>query len=349
MEDKKVMHLLLLLLFFTHGILYFIYPVELNNPSSFIKFIKYIIIVFFSIYFLNTIKLKELRNIIFILTISFVFYLVANNFVLEQIYFLFLIPIVITYLYINEIDKHILYKASKYIYFIISLFAYIEYTFFSAFFTKFSYGIYGYRCSSILVNPNNFGITIVFITIYLLENLKYKILKGIVLLNSIILIYFSFSKTAMVILLIYLMYKNYKFFIPIFSLLTFLLVLNNKINIDDKYTASLDARVTYNSNMYDMINNNIFFPFLNSYQYTDNIYLHIWGSFGLLGLLTYIFLIVFTVLSFLLSKMFINVLILILFLFVGYTTNYLYLWPLAYMFWGFVFYNLNIIYKVKKI
>ena len=62
-------------------------------------------------------------------------------------------------------------------------------------------------------------------------------------------------------------------------------------------------------------------------------YLHLWGSFGLSTLVLFTLFNLFLVVKIKSRKMLI---ILLSFFLIGLTTNYMYLWPLGYLYWGFL-------------
>ena len=333
-----------------HGILYFIYPAEISDATSYIKYIKYIIIVIIMTYTVKVIKIRDFITVLSILCMAFILFIFANNFQLNLFFVLFVLPIVVMYLLKSELTSNLLYRASKYSYVIISLFAYLEYYILNGIFSRFSHGSFGYRGSSILVNPNNFGITVVFISIFLMENVKNKLIKNVIYVNTFILIFFSMSKTAMILIFFYILFKNIKLyislFVPLFLVAT-LINLNTDFINSDKYFESMLIRNSYNSLFLDSASTHILFPFIDTYQYVDNIYLQIWGNFSLIGLVLYLFvnLCMFAMLLF--SRQYTHILVLFLFLLTGYTTNFLYIWPLSYLYWGFCFYHLHAFYMKK--
>lgn len=329
----------LIFFFFIHGVLYFIYPAEINNEVSYIKYVKYIILVLFIFYFYRNIKTK---SVILIFTISLIIFLLYfindSNGVLQ--YTLFMIPMIFMFLYRKEFYNIPLILPVS-IYIIISVFGYLEYFVFEEFFSKFSYGFGGYRISSILVNPNNFGITMVFIFIFIYENINKRIIRSFLFLNILLMVYFSLSKTALIILLIYLAFKYFKLTMFIFILALLYFLLSNNLYYDERVLLSMKARNIYNESFFVLANSNIIFPFQSTYQYTDNIYLQIWGYFSIFSF--FIFLLFNQIIAIILiySKKYISVLVLFCFFLTGLTTNYLYLWPLAYMYWGFIFSSIS--------
>jgi hypothetical protein len=338
------MKFILILAFMVHGILYFVYPVEISDSTSYIKYIKYIILLFIIFFSIRNIDSKITFGIVATVWITFILYFIANGLNIDRLYVLYVLPIVVMYVLKSELTFNILQKASKYSYVIISLFAYLEYFIFISIFSRFSHGNFGYRGSSILVNPNNFGITIVLISIFLIENIKNRLIKNIIYINTSVLIFFSMSKTAMILFLFYIIVKNMKIYIPLLTIIVILFI-SYDITLDERYFQSLAHRGIYNLSFYEIASENILFPFLDTHQYTDNIYLQLWGNFGLIGLLIYIFINIGLSLVFISLKQYINVLILILFLLIGYSTNFLYIWPLSYIYWGFIFYQLSAMYK----
>ena len=339
--SQKEISLFLMIAFFLHGILYFVFPIEINDSNSWVKFIKYFLIIIFAIVNINVVRTKEVFYSLAFANLAFIFYFFNETTGINHIYLLFVLPILLMFLYRDAfIDYSLIFKVAIYSYLGISVFAYLEFFVFKGLFPRFGVGNFGYRCSSILVNPNNFGITVALLSVFIHSNLSKHLYKLIIIINTLLLIYFSMSKTAAVIFLLYMFYV-YARWVPLFVFILFLylILFFDSSSIEAKYSASLVVRESLVANFLVLAQENLLLPFVDSYEYTDNIYLQLWGFFGLLFLLMFICFNVFIFYKLVHLGQYVKVIALVMFLLAGYTTNYLYLWPLAYMYWGFVFCN----------
>lgn len=331
---------ILTLLFLLHGIVYFWYPEAVLIESSPLKLIKYIILILaisFTFY-------KDLVTA-FYASFIFVFFLtlgmIAQNFSFDSAIIKYLTPLVSAILLYKPIIS--LSKSRKKI---IALATYILGIIFSIFehsnesisLSPYSTGLFGERVSSIFVNPNNFAITMLFILIYLLENTHKKIIKIVyILLYSIVLV-LSFSKTAILLTLVYITYRFFFIVLPILLIAASYFIASSKHLFGSFSFDSLVARHQYNDSFRYLIEENLLFPFFNNYQYTDNNYLNIYGNFGLVVIILLILMYIFIFAILLSKRKYDLAVILILFLITMYSTNILYLWPIGYFHWFFIFY-----------
>jgi len=332
----------LVLLFFLHGVLYFLYPEDLHNISSVIKLIKYILIVLFALFFSLKVKFRKIFNSALFFIVFLSFYMISNSFEISEKLILFLIPFLFMYMFIAEFNHHLIIKLTVVIYLITSIFSYVEYFFLNGIFSRFGFGDFGYRISSIYINPNNCGITMLFISIYMLENSKNKIFNTIIYINTFLVVLLTISKTAMLLFFAYVLFKFFRQGIFILIVIGSVLLLYVDTTIDvEVLLSSFRHRNEYNSLFLNLANENVFFPFLNFVQYTDNIYLQVWGYFGFLVATAFVIfnMLIMTVLF--LKRDYVKLFTLILFILTGVTTNFLYTWPLSYMYWGFIFYVLH--------
>lgn len=340
---------LILIVIFIHGVLYFIYPEQMYDETSLIKLIKYFLISLLIIIYLYKIQFQKIiiYTMIFVLLISI--HYISINFRFSLTGFLYVIPFIVMLL-INGVifKKSNLFFVALVSYIIVSIFGYIEY--FQETFSRNDTYLTGYRISSILVNPNNLGFFLVFSTIFILENMKKSIYNLILIVNTLLLIYFSFSKAAIVLFLIYLGIRYIKIsllFIPIIYVFTIDYIESNY----EILILSLNARFEYNDLFLYILNQNSIAPFFNDYQYTDNLYLNLYGNFSIFIFLIFLIFNEIILMLLLLKKHFKHIIYLSLFLISGLSENFLYLFPLAYMYWGYLFwllkYKLNVTFRTS--
>lgn len=345
MENSKLSVInLVLIIFFIHGVLYFIYPEQVYDNASSIKLIKYFLISFLIIicFFKIHVQKMVVFIVVFILLVGANY--LAGGFKNSLTGILYIIPFIVVLLMHEVIFK----KANLFFivlisYLCVSIFGYID-SVQETFFSRFGYGLHGYRISSILTNPNNLGLCLLFSTIFIFKKMNKNIYSVILIANTSILLYFSFSKTSMVLFLIYLFVRYIKTLfvcIPIIFLLVTYYVLENH----EELLTSLVARFEYNNMFFNIAQQNLIAPFFNNYQYTDNVYLNLYGTFSIFILILFIIFNQFILISLCLKKYFKHILYLSLFLIAGLSENFLYLFPLAYIYWGYIFWLLN--YKLK--
>ncbi|VAW45695.1 hypothetical protein MNBD_GAMMA03-831, partial [hydrothermal vent metagenome] len=187
-----------------------------------------------------------------------------------------------------------------------------------------------------------------FISIFILENFKNKIFKGFIYFNTLLLVLLTISKTAIVIFFVYLIFKFFKRMSIVFIFFALYLLFIG-INIDTElWLSSLRHRSDYNDLFLNLVAENWLFPFYISFQYTDNIFFQLWGFFSFFGLFFFTALNLLVAVILIHKKDFLNFIVLVLFMLVGITTNFLYTWPLSYMYWGFILYILSFYVKNKK-
>jgi hypothetical protein len=175
--------------FFIHGFVFFLMPNEIYNLNSPLRYIKYPILALTLIIVLNKCKpieiVKYIVSAIILFSINFI--AVGNNFSLISL-FTYVIPLSIFFFY-DGLAKYLnAKKIAAITYIFATIFGYYEFFFLGGVFSRFSSS--GYRIVSIFVNPNNFAITMVILTTYIL---RYKLERWklmVLLLNSSILIFF---------------------------------------------------------------------------------------------------------------------------------------------------------------
>lgn len=354
----------LVMLFLINGFLYFLYPQDIYNINSPIRYIKYITIL--SVLLMVIDKTKITKIVIYI-TVAISLLLINITAVRSNFNLILLINHIIPlsmYYFHDGISNYIrTYRVAIKTYIIMTIFCYVEFMLFNGMFARFADT--GYRVISIYVNPNNFGLVTVLLTVYILGNKKLKNKLGIisVFLNSSFLVFLSGSRNSMLILLIlttlYIMgfiiniikkmkikYRNLMLGsggVLLFVLLsTFkswvsialqsLLLNTRSLTKTDLFSGRLKQYEAFLSN----ISESVIFPYQNSIAYVDNLYLHIWGTFGLLIMIFFVLLNFYLLIKTLFKKSKQHFMLLIVFLISGIAENIIYLWPIAYFYWYLV-------------
>ncbi len=353
----------LVIFFLIHGFLFFVMPNEIYDDNSPIRYIKYIVLmVILALVFLDC-KLKKILTYFMIIVLLLIANMLSLGifFGIRQ-YLVYIIPLITFFmydsLYVNLNHEKIACK----VYIISSILSYIEFFVYNGIFFKFSSS--GYRVISIFVNPNNFGIIITLLTIYLIEKITNlnRFYKITILINSFLLIFLSGSKTALISFLFIIIYyfifflKQFLFeklkiklktiFIIIFCvfLLTIMLfIFTNKFSFIYNYfvastrsfeTMNISAMTRYNEYIIFFSNcDNIFFPWMDKINYIDNIYMHIWGTFGIIIFFLFLMFNEYIMFYAIIKNKKSQVLLLFVLLLSGITTNILYIWPISYLYW----------------
>ncbi len=356
---------ILSIVFLTHGFLYFFFPQDIYNITSPIRFIKYIVIFLIMLLVLN--EAKTYKVFLYILTvvslISINIIAVGKN--VDYILLVnYLIPLSIFFFH-EGISKYLKKdKIAITVYAIMSIFSYIEFFLFLGMFPIFADS--GYRVVSIFVNPNNLGLVTVILTSYILGKKIIKSKLGVIAVfaNSILIIILTGSRTSMIIfsivIILYLLKSIFKLinkmqinlngilfscivsvFLVFYSLI-FQSIIQNAFQIlivNTRTLSSVDfASGRINQYLYflDNVAHNLMFPLLNNVSYTDNLYLTIWGAFGLPMLIFFLFLNVYLLIKILFEKRAKYFILLLIFLISGLAENFIYLWPVAYFYWSLV-------------
>jgi hypothetical protein len=355
---------LLLLIFLTHGILYFLYPDDIYNLSSPIRYLKYIAIFLIVVVSLNETKKYKMALFTFITAILFALNLLAVGQNFDTILFINHIFPMIMFFFYDGLSKYIsAHKLTIITYIVMTIMGYVEYLFLRGLFSLFADS--GYRIVSIFVNPNNLGLVIIVLSVYILgENiLKNKVFKILFILNSFLLIFLSGSRNSMLIfstyLLLIILYwlfkiirnglskKNVYFIYGFILFVVLFLVFNNGIisNAIESLlstTRSLTStnffqgRLIQYSGFLDNVKVDLFFPLKNGFVYTDNLYFHIWGTFGLITLLFFLVFNLYLLIRIIRENKLVHFALLILLLLAGIAENLIYFWPVGYFYWYLV-------------
>lgn len=367
--NKRLIINILVMIFLLHGIAYYWFPdyINLRSHTLLITYVKYIIILL--LYGISFCSIKPIDYLVFIIlsVLLIIFHLfalmdVSVNFILLGTY---LAPLSIILLY-HSLKKNVnLMVCVKITYLITSLCAYIEYFFLQNYF--YIYSDLGYRVVSIYVNPNNCAAMIVFLSACLLFlRKKNTIFKLIVVLNTGIILAMTGSRTGGVLFIVliiiscisslqglclrkYTLIDILKFiFIVIFLSIVlayyfgFAVNLFENIRQFDKVTVG-HGRFSQIKEFFMATGINFIFPCQQNFVYVDNLYLSIWGSFGLFAMIIFVITNIFSLLLCFIKKLKFHAIILFLFLLYAIPENYIYLCPPAYIYW----YVINDIYRTK--
>lgn len=367
-NSKTLVFNILVVLFFIHGILYYLNPGSIYNFSNPIKLIKYIIVLAGFCSSLSSDTVQKTFPVFILWCFLGIMHAMSsgmNDFIVLLNY---CFPVLTVVLYDSICKRVNLWKCLWTIYYLTSIMGYLEY--FVMDFPFQQYADMGYRVCSVFINPNNFSSFLWISTIIFLCS-KEKILKKLCLLvNSMLLMILSGSRTGMLVMAIgifliagYLLSKflqkqcrvNKKRLIQwigisggilFFSIIMFFRYRNILANLFSgsrkisEISLSL-GRFEQFRRFLDVVREEWLFPGELEYVYTDNLYFHIWGFFGLFVLILFIafIMVIFYVAIF--QKNRICLLLLILFSVYGLAENYLYLWPGAYVFWFIASYVLR--------
>ena len=359
-EKNKLSEFFYILLFFTffcHGVAYFFYG-DIYDKSNPIKLIKYIIlgIIVLCSYFhlIFSKKIKGFNVVLFnyfliMTTISLVvFYKILEIDIFLVLFFLLPIfsiftPVLIKYESLLRVLIVTLYFAF--------LFFILEYFFFRSISLRFN--VTGFRAISIFINPNALGCMAVLIISLILRSKHSLFLKISCFSFSLILVFFSGSKTAMIGIIFIVLYQiisSYRTFILnkkvlsivfiIFSSLIVLELLNvdSNLSFNDAGTeyrsmsvGSGYARIEQFDNLIHAFSECPLLPLTcDSSLYIDNGLIVSWVYLGLFGFLIICFIIIFAILKSIDSQF---ILFFLAFLLMLQTTNLLSIWPSAYLFW----------------
>ena len=347
-----------------YGILYFFHPTDIYNEESYIKYIRFIVVLMFLIININSIWIDRLFkwiSVSLLFLLQFVFATNSTNYDWLN-YINFVLPTMIPICCPNLISKSVnINKLCLITYIVSNIFAYIEYFYFNGLFTRFSRS--GYRVISIFVNPNNFGLILVILTCIILYNYNFSnVCKLMIVSNSLFVIYLTGCRTALlsliVVLFLYAFHnvnrkKKIKkqsiiMFISVLYLAVGVILLFNKVdfqlNVRDRidissgniFSISNDARVESNHHFILEAKKNPLFPWAYEFKNLDNMYFYLWGRFGLIAFLIFLLWQFYTLKIVLLNKNNLNISLWIVFLTAGVTTNFLYIWPISYFYWYYI-------------
>lgn len=361
-DVKTIFEKFLIYLFFLNGFIYLFFPYEIHNPSFFGKTIKYLLVIVF----LLQQKHFNVRNILAIFIISTTSLLLhflagGGDFTIIVNYLFPLLSLAI----VPQLDfRKIKFKEMLLvIWLIITIIAFIEFIFFKGLFSV--YAGSGYRVCSIMINPNNLSIIMCLFSVWFLAEDDQSFINYFYLGITLLVLLLSGSRSG-IIIQIFLIFicigncvisvlfnKHFSFgktliILTILSILVIIGVFIIRTNIVSKFLdgsygtrdlAGINVKVGRLSEwkiFFDLIKINYVFPWATSYFYVDNQYLHMYGFFGLPALLVYLIFNLLLLIKCVLDQNFIGILTIICFLSIGIFANFLYLWPSAYIYWGFI-------------
>lgn len=371
---KKFINRLLIVIFFSHGVLYFIYPQDIYNEGSWIKLIKFVVLFLFLISNISSISKKNILRWLGATAGIFILMLMSHDIAqfmsgegLKR-FFLYVSPllmIVITPI----IDKYNYKKIPLHVIALGVLFAFIEYFYFNGIFTRFDHSEnHGYiRIVSIFVNPNNAGLILsigfIYINDYFQTTNFIHFLKKLLFLSAIIIaIFLTGSKTPLTILILYFILKlpyyfgklfkynkfgNMKYIVLVVLMLPILLIIPNKVNLDIfSYirSFSLNTGEIRQNQFFDFFSFNILDSFLapnyfNISQTYDIMYLQLWSDIGFIGIIIFFVLLLFIYLKRIRFYTNSAKVLFFLLLFSGFSLSFLIIWPIGYIFWYLAFSN----------
>ncbi|MEJ0034114.1 MAG: hypothetical protein WDO15_28970 [Bacteroidota bacterium] len=337
--------------FLVHGIAYFFVPSDVHNEASPFKYIKYILILAF-------ITLSITENIraklwYFALWIPLYFYYSAINKLGDPVFFVsYLLPF---YFFLSP--RHLMMVNWKnvilYTIIICSIAGYTEIFFLKNHFYMYNRSLDAYRLVSIYLNPNNLGITMALLTFaYIILYSGNQTMSLILFVNGAVIIFLSVSKTGYAVFGMLTLFVVYTYLtarklsmrvrpryvvlsvavLPVVAYALYRFVSDFDFsNTREISWATLAVRFEGNALFFDLVRQNFFFPWIHRPENLDNMYIHLWGSFGLPFLLLFLFFN--SVLLVWLRNSF-AVVFLLIFLILGFTTDALYLWPIGYFYWG---------------
>lgn len=374
---RIIINRLVVFLFLAHGALYYLFPEDIYNEESNLKLLKYVLFIFFIIINFRYIKHKDVLTFITILLGCFVFFSIAHNPSIIMMpasvkkFMLYTFPLLIICI-TPIIDKIKLNKIVLFTTAIAVVGAFYEYYIAPGLFSRFDFTNSGgfIRVVSIFVSPNNSGLLLSLSLIFIYENKNIrKFFKWILYAAIIVSIYFTGSKTPILIIFLYITFKifhsiffakvlNFKYiFLALISLifgtLYFLDVI--KINTDrgDSKTRTYDsqtAEIRYNQ-LFDYLgktSRNFLAPDYNDASVTYDIaYLQFWSDFGLLGLIVFIAIVLPFIYRYRIRRSRVEVkMVLITLIVCGFSLSIFTIWPTAYIFWYLVF--TKRFYKAEK-
>lgn len=369
---RKLVSYILVFIFIAHGAIYYLFPQDLYNEQSPLKLLKYVIVIFLIAINIRYLRSKEIFLYIIILLTGFVFFetshhpsvgFSAGGLKKFMLYMFPLLLIIITPI----IDKLKLQKMIFAITLMAVIGAFVEYYFLAGLFSRFDFTNRGgfIRVVSIFVSPNNSGLLLALALIYFYEMPGgSKFLRLVMLLLIILSIYYTGSKTPLLIIFLYVFFKflHYTFFIRslnvkvliglgslvVFSILVSLILSLNLIafeaNKNESKARSYDsqtAEIRYRQffDYFDKASVNLIAPDYEDVALTYDIaYIQFWSDFGFLGLVSFIVIILPIIYYYRIRHFKIEVqFVIFILLLCGFSLSIFTIWPTAYIFWYLVF------------
>lgn len=373
---KKLTLNILILIFFIHGMLYYLTPNSSYSVSNPIKLIKYIVVALVIIVMYLQCKIGDTlkKGAIYCgsAIILFLIYMYSNNMSDIGGFLNYIIPF-ITVFVIKDLYTYIEWeKISVITYLTATVIGYINCYILKGVFPQWHVSA-AYREVSIFVNPNNFGIMVSLFLMYFLIIKKKNhskrnsvIWNVFLIINSFLLIRISGSNTALILYGIILLYFlgsllkfvnfkkiNYKkvaiYSIPVIIICGVIVVINSGMGLRKISLNSILIRFSSYKEFFGVGITGLIFPYRFGKVYVDNMYLSLWGSFGLIVLIIFVAYNIYVIKMAITSRKYNYLLVLMTFLLMGITTNFLYLWPLGYIYWGATVLMINDCKKSQEI
>lgn len=368
---RRFLSYILVFIFIAHGAIYYLFPQDLYNEQSPLKLLKYVLVVLFIAINISYIRSKEVFLYIIVLLIGFIFFETSHHPSIGfsagalKKFILYMFPLLLIII-TPIIDRLKLTKMIFIIILIAVIGAFIEYHFLAGLFSRFDFTNRGgfIRVVSIFVSPNNSGLLLALALIYFYErSSKSKFLRVLMLILIILSIYYTGSKTPLLIVFLYIFFKciyniffirvlNAKVLIAvgctiIFSILVSIVVSLDLIGIESKTneskTRSYDsqtAEIRYKQffDYFDKASTNLIAPDYTEVTLTYDIaYIQFWSDFGILGLISFITIILPVAYYYRIRHFKIEVQFVILILLLcGFSLSIFTIWPTAYIFWYLV-------------
>lgn len=376
---KNFLNNLLIIVFFTHGIIYFVFPDEIYNIDSPLKLIKYFIC--FVIILLNVKKLTNIPPFILIVFLQFFLIFISHDFTLISTteflnrILVYLMPLT-TVLISNGIAISSIKKTTIFIVLISVLSTFLEYFFFRGLFVRYDFSESGgfIRSASIYVNPNNAALVFTLFIIFINERFRnFSYIKFVLIILLILCIILTGSKTPLFLLSLYAFviflswlrkYETIGKYIPIMFLLLLILLivilffLSNQgifsLNFFNSREFSLETgtiRIEQFNSFIDLVNlGNPYFPNYNNFQQTyDLSILQIWSDFSLFGVFFFYGFCLYKLYSFFRRRDRLKFSILFVILISSFSLQVFYIWPIAYIFWFIILKDKKTVYNKEAL
>lgn len=358
---------ILIFLFFVHGVLYYIFPEDIHNTGSLLKYIKYIIIFIFSIFSISDIKRSNFALFVFLALLLFLLMKINHHSTVEygelfSRYMSYIAPLSIIFLKDSITKLKIESKGIRLILIITLFFGFIEFFFLEGIFSYLNFSeSEGYvRVATIFLNPNNAGLMIFILLSSIVPKgvLKWRDIFIFITLSicSIYVIFYTGSRTAILLIVLYIafliLYKlrtriiiNSKNFTKIFRLIIFSVpfIFIYLLSKDGIFTSSIGSTRDLGTNSWQdrfnqidlycvKISNDFLAPDYYDFSTTyDNAYIQFWSDFGIWGILLLV-ITIFLLFIKNLKETKTKSLVLAL-LIAGFSVNIFYLWPTTYILW----------------
>lgn len=348
----------LILLFFIHGVIYFAVPIAVRDPTHPLKAVKYVLFLMIGLLLLPA--MSTVRAIVALFVTAalacFQFLGVAEPSIIIVITYSLPFWVVVFHDGLREVDFLPLARLTL---IVASVLTYVEVIVLGGIYRDF-FVEGAYRATSIFVSPNMLSPMVALITYYLLVAEEGSPLaRSIAIANACAVTVLSGSKTGLVVTAVLLAAAFAEIrglprlrlialaavgatLLVIADLAGFTSVLSGlpgaggDIGVREFSLESGYIRLREYVTFLELAARWPFFPWYREFQYVDNMYLHMWGSFGLVVLLAFllfsVWLVVFALGHGRMRLAFIFALLLV----VGMSTNFVYLWPIAYVYWYLV-------------